>query len=92
MSSAQFEIEDQGEGQFLVRVDSLDGDTVLTIGLSGASEASGGALTEDRATARATMNYLLTHQDAADLPWRVEIADVLAAYDDAAEKIAALRD
>ena len=92
MSSPEFQIEDQGDAQFLVRAEALDDEKVeLTIDLRESEAASEGALPEDEATAQATMRYLLTHQDPADLPARVEIADVLAAYPDAAERIAALR-
>lgn len=92
MSSSPFTIEDQGDGEFLVRAEALDDEiTELTIVLSDAGSASDGSLAEDEPTASATMRFLLTHQDPADLPWRVYITDVLAAYPDAAEKIAALR-
>lgn len=93
MSSSPFTIEDQGDGEFFVRAEAL-GDEVaeLTISLADAESESGGSLAADEPTATATMRFLLTHQDAADLPWRVYIADVLAAYPDAADKIAALRE
>lgn len=92
MPRTPFEIEDQGGGQYLVRANSLEDRTILTLVLSGASTATGGTLAEDEATASAVMLYLLGRQDASDLPARVEIDEVLATYPDAADAIAALRE
>jgi hypothetical protein len=92
MPRTPFEIEDQGGGQYLVRANSLEDRTTLTLVLSGASTATDGTLAEDEATASATMLYLLGRQDASDLPARVEIDDVLASYPDAADAIAAIRE
>lgn len=87
----ELEIVPQGEGEYRIRVGSLDGSTSLTLLLSEADEASDGRLGDDEATARAAIAYLLSHQDASDLPWRVEIADVIVAYPDAVDGIEALR-
>ena len=92
MPRTPFEIEDQGGGEYLVRANSLEDRTILTLVLSGASTATGGTLAEDEATANAVMLYLLGRQDASDLPARVEIDEVLATYPDAADAIAALRE
>ena len=92
MPRTPFEIEDQGGDQYLVRANSLEDRTILTLVMSGAYTASGGTLAEDEATASAVMLYLLGRQDASDLPARVEIDDVLATYADAADVIAALRE
>ena len=92
MPRTPFEIEDQAGGEYLVRANSLEARTTLTLVLSGASTATDGTLAEDEATANATMLYLLGRQDASDLPARVEIDDVLASYPDAADAIAAIRE
>ena len=92
MPRTPFEIEDQGGGQYLVRANSLEDRTILTLVLSGSSTATGGTLAEDEATASAVMLYVLGPQDASDLPARVEIDVVLATYPDAADAIAALRE
>ncbi|RMB60134.1 hypothetical protein [Tessaracoccus antarcticus] len=87
-----FEIVSQGDGEYLVRVVSLDGNTSVTIDLDHAGDDSAGRLGDDEATARATIKYLLTHQDASDLPERIELGDLLAAYPDGVDRIEALRD
>lgn len=92
MPRTPFEIEDQGGGEYLVRANSLEDRTIVTLVLSGASTATGRTLAEDEATASAVMLYLLGRQDASDLPARVEIDEVLATYPDAADAIAALRE
>lgn len=88
----EFEIEPNDSGEYLVRVGSRDGDTSLTVVLVNAEEASEGRLTNDERTARATLAYLLRHQEASDLPPRIEIEDIIAAYTDAVPGIESLRD
>lgn len=88
----KFEIVSQGNCEYLVEVDSLDGITSVTLTLGDVDDVSEGRLTDDEKTARAAFQFLLTHQDASDLPPRIEIVDVLAAYPDAIEGIEALRD
>lgn len=86
-----FEIVEQDDGEYRVQVGSLDGRTLVSVVLADADDVSGGRLANDAATARATIAYLLTHQDASDLPPRIEIGDVLAAYSDAVDGIVSLR-
>ncbi len=85
----KFKIETQGDGEYLVRTGSLDGSTSVTLILGNVGGASGGRLTDDETTARATIQFLLSHQDASDLPPRIEFEDVLAAYSDAVDGIEA---
>ncbi len=87
----KFEIVSQGDGEYRVRVGSRDGSTTLTVLVGDAAEASGGRLGDDALTARAVIQFLLRHQDASDLPGRIEIEDVMAAYSDAVDEIEALR-
>ena len=87
-----FEIVSQDNGEYLVRVESLDGATSVVLLLAEVDGASGGRLADDEATARATIAYLLTHQDASDLPPRLEIDDIVAAYPDAVDGIESLRE
>ncbi len=91
MSQLQIEIDTDGEGTYRVNVPSLDGPTQLTLRLVDAPGVSDGRLEDDEATARATVAFLLGHQDAADLPPMIHIGDVVAAYDDAIDRIEALR-
>ncbi len=87
----KFEILSHGDGEYRVQVHSSEGDTALTVVLFNADDASDGQLTDDEMTARATISYLLGHQEASDLPERIELEDVIAAYPDAVSGIEALR-
>lgn len=91
MAIPDLPVESLGEGRYLMQVPSYDGTVELTVGVARAAEVSDGVLSDDEPTARAMMAYLLTHQDAADLPELVEIGDVVAAYADAVEAIAGFR-
>lgn len=82
-----FSLVDQGDGVFFVTADSIDGEQRFTLMIAGGA----GALPDDEATARATVTYLLSHQEASELPQFVEFADVLAAYPDATAEIERLR-
>ncbi len=84
------EISTLGEGSYRVSVPSHEGVVSVILELGDAAAASSGRLKDDDQTARATIEYLLRHQDAGDLPPRIDIGDVLAAYSDATEQIAAL--
>ena len=88
---AQIEIVERRDGEYRLRVGSFDGSTEVVLALGDAAEVSDGRLAVDDATASATVAYLLQHQDAADLPGVVDIGDVVAAYPDAVDGIAALR-
>ncbi|MDO5736075.1 MAG: hypothetical protein Q4P15_06330 [Propionibacteriaceae bacterium] len=81
----------QDDGEYVFRVPSLEGSVSVIVMFGDAAEASEGRLTDDRATAHATLHYLLSHQEAADLPARIEIGDVVAAYADAVDQILASR-
>ncbi len=84
-------VEAHPEGGYLLRSQSHDGAVASVLLLDGVAEITGGRLGDDEATARATAEFLLSHQDAADLPASIEIDEVLAAYPDAVEAIIARR-
>lgn len=87
-----FEIVSRGDGEYAVSVQTGDGPLELSLLLGEAESSSDGALDAGEGTARATVQYLLEHQSAEDLPQLVDIEEVLAAYpDDAAARIASLR-
>ena len=88
---AEIDIEAQGGGEYRARIGSYDGATIVTLTLGDADAVSEGRLADDEATARATVAYLLRHQDAEDLPPMVDLGDVVAAYPDAVEQISGLR-
>ncbi len=85
----KFEIVAQGNGEYEARVGSLDGATAVTLVLVDAEDVSNGQLADDEQTAHGVFRFLLTHQDASDLPGRLEIGDVLAAYPGAIDGIRA---
>lgn len=87
----EFGIVSHGDGEYGARLPSHDGHTSLTVVLSDADDASGGRLADDEATAVAMISFLLEHQEATDLPERIEIEDVLAAYPDAVDRIVTVR-
>lgn len=84
---ARLHVAPLGGGDYRLEVPSDEGGTVITLALGDAAGASGDRLQEDAATARATARYLLQRQGAEDLPSRIEIGDVLAAYPDALDRI-----
>jgi hypothetical protein len=89
-----FEVVPNGPGEFLIRANS-DYDTqpvTFSLTLDEAESVSDGRLAEDERTARATIRFLLEHQDAAELPEQMQIPDIVLAYPDAVERIVALLD
>ena len=89
MDKIAFVSEDDGE--YVFQVPALEGSVSVTLVFGDAAEASDGRLTDDQATAHSALTYLLGHQEANDLPARIEIGDVVAAYADAVDKIVDLR-
>ncbi|WP_068257512.1 hypothetical protein [Janibacter corallicola] len=89
---ADVEIVTHGDGEYEVNIRGGDGSTSHTLLLDAAQAASGGQLADDERTARATIAYLLEHQDAGDLPQLIDLEEVLAAYEGATERIVALRE
>lgn len=59
--------------------------------LSDAEDVSDGVLGNDEATTRATVEFRLKHQSAGDLPDRIDLGDISAAYDGGVEAIRELR-
>ncbi|HET7725493.1 MAG TPA: hypothetical protein VFK68_12690 [Propionibacteriaceae bacterium] len=79
-----------GGGQYRVQLPSRDGRVDVVLEMDDAAGVSDGRLQDNESTARATVLYLLTHQDPEDLPPRLELGDVVAAYPDAVDRIEAL--
>jgi hypothetical protein len=79
-----------GGGQYRIQLPSRDGSVEVILEMADADAASEGRLQDNEATVRATVDYLLSHQEAEDLPPRLEVGDVLAAYPDAIGRIEAL--
>jgi hypothetical protein len=77
-----FEIETQGESEFLVRLRDDGAETESWFRLSPGLREELGLDVDDEELVRRTVRFLLGHQDAADFPDIVEVEDVAAAYPD----------
>lgn len=92
MAAEQVDIEMQDTGEFLALIHADSGTAELVLMLSDVDDITNGTLANDEATARAIVEFLLAHQDSADLPERLDIADIDAAYEGAVETIRDLRE
>ena len=80
--SDPFEIEAQGESEFVVRLRG-DGDEAQSwVRLSPGLREELDLEVDDEELVRRTVRFLLRHQDVADFPDIVEIEDVVAGYPD----------
>ena len=77
-----FEIETQGESEFVVRLRDAGAETESWFRLSPGLREELGLDVDDEELVRRTVRFLLGHQDAADFPDIVEVEDVAAAYPD----------
>ena len=77
-----FEIEPQGESEFVVRLRGDGVETQSWFRLSPGLREELGLDVDDEELVRRTVRFLLGHQDAADFPDIVEVEDVAAAYPD----------
>ncbi|WP_448607849.1 hypothetical protein [Geodermatophilus sp. URMC 60] len=77
-----FEIETQGESEFLVRLRGDGGETESWFRLSPGLREELGLELDDEELVRRTVRFLLGHQEVADFPDIVEIEDVVAGYPD----------
>lgn len=88
----EIRIETLGDSEYRVQIDSPEGNTSISVLLGDPGDVGGGRLIDDAPTARALIQFLLRHQEASDLPPRIELEDVIAAYVDAVEEIESLRE
>lgn len=91
MAEDNIDIEFQDTGEFLASIHTSAGTEEIVLTLSDAEDVSAGVLSNDEATARATVEFMLKHQTAGDLPDRIDLVDVSAAYDGGVEAIRQLR-
>lgn len=91
MGAERIEPERLGTGEFLIHVGSGDDSCEFVLALADAEDAIDGGLTDDEATARATTRFLLTHQSTGDLPERLDITDIAAAYEGVIDAISRYR-
>lgn len=89
MSEPSVELQPRQDGTYEARMESFTGPVTVTLRLDDLGSVTDGALTGDEETARAVLLFLLEHQDAADLPKQIDGEQVVAAYDDAVERIRA---
>ena len=92
MAEEEIEIELQDTGEFLALIHTVTGTDELVLMLADVDDASEGVLRNDEETARAVVEFMLSHQASGDLPDRIDIVDITAAYDGAVESIRKLRD
>ncbi|UVI36741.1 hypothetical protein [Brevibacterium spongiae] len=91
MAEETIDVELQDTGEYLASIHTDTGTDEIDLMLSDAEEVSDGVLGNDEATARATVEFLLRHQHSGDLPERIDLVDISAAYDGAIESIRQLR-
>jgi hypothetical protein len=91
MAEEDIDIELQDTGEFLASIHTGTGTEEIVLILSDAEDVSDGVLGNDEATARATVEFMLNHQAAGDLPDRIDLVDISAAYDGGIEAIRDLR-
>lgn len=91
MAEEKIDVEMQDTGEFLASIHSATGTDEIVLMFEDAEEVTDGVLGNDEATARATVEFLLSHQPAGDLPDRIDLVDIAAAYDGAIESIRDLR-
>lgn len=91
MATDQIEIEMQDTGEFLALIHADSGTAELVLMLADAPDFTDGVLANDEATALAVVKYMLDHQDSSDLPERLDIIDIDAAYEGAIDAIRDLR-
>ena len=80
--SDPFEIQAQGESEFVVRLRGDGEETESWVRLSPGLREELGLEVDDEELVRRTVRFLLGHQEAADFPDIVEIEDVVAGYPD----------
>ena len=77
-----FQIEAQGESEYVVRLRGDGEETETWVRLSPGLREELGLEVDDEELVRRTVRFLLGHQDVADFPDIVEIEDVVAGYPD----------
>ncbi len=80
--SDPFEIEAQGESEFVVRLRGDGGERESWFRLSPGLREELGLEVDDEELVRRTVRFLLGHQEVADFPDVVEVEDVVAGYPD----------
>ncbi|WP_167193906.1 hypothetical protein [Brevibacterium pigmentatum] len=91
MAGEKIDVEMQDTGEFLARIHTATGTDEIVLMFDDAEEVSDGVLGNDEASVRATVEFLLSHQSSGDLPDRIDLVDIAAAYDGAIESISRLR-
>lgn len=87
MAEEKIDVEMQDTGEFLARIHTSSGTDEIVLMFDDAEEVSDGVLGNDEATVRATVEFLLSRQPPGDLPDRIDLVDIAAAYDGAVESI-----
>ena len=80
--TAPFEIQAQGESEFVVRLRGDGGERESWFRISPELREELGLEVGDEELVRRTVRFLLGHQEVADFPDIVEVEDVIASYPD----------
>ena len=91
MAEERIDVEMQDTGEFLASIHSATGTDEIVLMFDDAEDVSDGLLGNDEPTVRATVEFLLSHQPPGDLPDRIDLVDIAAAYGGAIESIRGLR-
>ncbi|WP_453984891.1 hypothetical protein [Brevibacterium casei] len=91
MAGEKLDLEMQGTGELLARIQTAMGTDEIALMFDDAEDVSERILSNDEPTAPRTVEFLLSHQPAGDLPDRIDLVDIAAAYDGAIESISKLR-
>lgn len=88
MPVEDYDIEDQGDLQYVVRLSDGEEDAEVWFRLTpGVLEQLGVASGDEADLVAETVDFLRTHQEIPDFPDMVEIEDVLASYPDYEPKV-----
>ncbi|GAA4313181.1 TOBE domain-containing protein [Klenkia terrae] len=92
MAAEDYDIEDQGDQQYVVRMTDGEEDVEAWFHVTpDVAQQLGVAPGDEADLVAATVDFLRTHQDVADFPSIVEIEDVLASYPDYEEAVTTRR-
>ena len=91
MAGEKLDLEMQGTGELLARIHTAMGSDEIALMFDDAEGVSEGILSNDEPTAPRTVEFPLRHQPSGDLPSRIDLVYIAAAYDGAIESISKLR-
>lgn len=79
MAAERIDVEMQDTGEFLAGIHTATGTDEIVLKFDDAEQVSDRVLDNDEATARATVEFLLSHLPPGDLPDRIDLVDIAVA-------------